>query len=95
MLDLIRLLLAFALFFTGVYLVYDLFASGFSVLVLLGALACFVLAHYMKPGNPRDSGKNLVVEAIDLIIDIPFRFFEWVLRLLGKLFRAGSDSIDL
>ena len=49
MLDEIRLLLAVLLFCLGIYLVWDLFATGFDLIVLVSSLLCFVVAHYIKP----------------------------------------------
>ncbi|WP_019340186.1 hypothetical protein [Stutzerimonas stutzeri] len=91
MIGAIRLFIAVALFCLGLYLTVDLFISGFSLFVLIAAIVCFVLAHYVKPkGRSVDD----LASAFDFIIDIPFRAIAGFLRVISKPFKGEIDGID-
>jgi hypothetical protein len=94
MMDGIRLALALLLFCVGAYLVWDLFSTGFNVVVLAASLACFILAHYIKP-NTKDSHDTSLVDVLDLIIDIPFRTISVLLRAVGRPFKNDISDVDL
>ena len=95
MIDEIRLILAVLLFCVGAYLVWDLFATGFDVFVLLSAIACFIFAHYVKP-NTRDSGDSSSLwDILDFVVDIPFKVISLFLRGISKPFKGDTDIIDL
>jgi hypothetical protein len=94
MINEIRLLLAAAFFCLGLYLVYDLFANGFSWAVLVFTVACFVLAHYVKPDRDAGDG-SVLIDIVDLIIDIPFKAIAICLRAISRPFKGGGvDGID-
>jgi hypothetical protein len=94
MIDEIRLFLAVALFCLGFYLIYDLFANGFSWVVIGCAVICFILAHYIKPYRDAGDGSTLL-DIIDSIIDIPFKTIAICLRTLSRPFKSGGvDDID-
>jgi hypothetical protein len=94
MINEIRLLLACVFFCLGLYLVYDLFANGFSWVVLVCTVACFVLAHYVKPDRDAGDG-SVLIDIVDLIIDIPFKAIAIFLRAASKPFKSGGvDGID-
>ena len=95
MLDIIRLAVALILFCVGVYLTYDLFASGFSFLVLVTAIGCFVLAHYVKPKGRSADDWAAALDLIGYTIDVPFRLIAWLLRGLYRPFRGDIDGYDL
>lgn len=84
----IRALLAVIAFSTGVYLVWDLYASGLNAVVLVTAVACFIFAHFIKP-NTSSKAQNTsdlsLWDIIDLIVDIPFRLISVSLRALSKI----------
>lgn len=95
MLDEIRLFLAVLLFCLGIYLVWDLFAAGFELIVLASSLLCFVAAHYIKPkSNDRDDS-TVVWDVLDFIVDIPFRAISIFLRAISKPFKGDTDGFDL
>ena len=95
MLDEIRLFVAVLLFCLGLYLVWDLFATGFDVIVLGSSLLCFVAAHYIKP-KPNDRDDSSVVwDILDFIVDIPFRAISIFLRAISKPFKGDVDGLDL
>lgn len=93
--DAIRLFVAVALFCLGIYLVFDLFVSGFSFVVMVSAIICFVLAHYIKPKGSIFDDLASVFDFIDFVIDIPFRVIAGLLRALIKPFKGDFDGIDL
>lgn len=95
MLDMIRLALALILFCVGVYLTYDLLATGFSFLVLATAIGCFALAHYVKPKGSSADDWSAALDLIGFTIDIPFRVIAWFLRGLCRPFRGDVDGFDL
>ena len=93
--DYLRFLIAIALFALGCYLLYDLFQSGFDIYVSLAALVALVMAHYVKHRINRDNRPDSYdwLDALDLILDIPYRFIAFGLR---SLWRVGkSDTLDL
>ena len=91
--DSIRLFAALILFLLGIYLVGDLFISGFHSLVFSAALVCFIVAHHIKPKKSEADDSFFFVEIIDLIVSLPFRFIVGALRAVGKPFKDGG--IDL
>ena len=94
MINEIRLFLAATFFCFGLYLVYDLFANGFSWVVMACAVACFILAHYVKPDRDAGDG-SVLIDIIDFIIDIPFKTIAICLRAISKPFKGGDvDGID-
>ena len=92
--DYLRFLLAVALFAVGCYLIYDLFSTYFDIYVLVAALVSLVMAHYVKPkidvSNKPDSYNWF--DALDLLLDIPFRILSIGLRGLWKV--GKSDIAD-
>jgi hypothetical protein len=95
MIDGIRLLLAVLLFCLGIYLVWDLFAAGFDVIVLASSLLCFVVAHYIKPKSSDRDDASAVWDILDFIVDVPFRAISLFLRATSKPFKGDIDGFDL
>ena len=95
MIDEIRLLLAALLSCIGAYLVWDLFVSGFDVVILMSSVGCFMLAHYIKPDFRANDGSSSLWDILDFIIDIPFKAISAFLRALSKPFKGDVDGIDL
>lgn len=92
MLDALRRSGALTLFCLGAYLVFDLFVSGFNLVVLLTAVGCFVLTHYLNPGpNHQDEGVH-IWDILDIIIELPFRSIALALRLVGKTLKDGNPA---
>jgi hypothetical protein len=89
--DAFRYLLALLLCLLGFYLIFDLFAHGFSSTVLLAMLGAFVAAHLVKPRRTDDQDANALVEFLDLFVDWPFRLLSAGLRSLGR--NAGSSDL--
>lgn len=86
-----RYLFAVLLCLLGFYLIFDLFAHGFSLIVLLAMLGAFVAAHLTKPRLTDDPDANELVEFLDLFVDWPFRLLSAGLRSLGR--NAGSSDL--
>ncbi len=87
MLDDLRLLLAVALFCLGLYLCWDLLATGFNLWIVLSALGCFIAAHFVKPNRAdRDTGNSLI-NVMEFIVDIPY-------SLIAKFLRALFRTLD-
>jgi len=92
--DWLRLTLALIFFSLGIYCCIDLFISGFDIIVLIAALICFLIAHYLKPRQSEDDAYT-ITDALDLMLDIPYRAIVLALRGVGKLLKGGVDSVDL
>ena len=93
-LDYIRFLLAIACFVLGCFLIYDLFANGFDWSVLVGSIMSFVAAHYLRPELSKDSKPDALdwIDAVDFVIDMPFRSFVYTIRAIGKV--KNVDPFD-
>lgn len=94
MIDSIRYLIAVFLLCLGLYLLIDLFISGFDVVVLMCSVGSFVLAHYVKPENDSSEGSSFF-DYLDIVIDFPFRLISLFLRTLSKPLKGDVDGIDL
>lgn len=89
----VRVILAIVVFCISSYLVYDLFANGFSWAVLFFCISGYVLVHYIWPKRAfRDSGWYDVLE---MVIDLPYRTIAVVLRSIGRIFRGGDGDIGV
>jgi len=86
-----RAALAVFVYCISLYLIYDLWANGFSIYIVLACLLGFVTAHYLWPKER--SGESAWYEALELIIDLPFRTIAFSIRGLGRL--SGKDGVDL
>lgn len=95
MTDSIRYLIAVFLLCLGIYLLVDLFISGFDFVVLIGAIGSFVLAHYAKPKNESREDASSFIDYLDIVIDFPFRLISLFLRALSKPLKGDVDGIDL
>ena len=95
MIDGIRLFITVLPSCLGYYLLFDLFKNGFNLVVLVFAIFCFVLAHYIKPKTTDDGGSVVFWDIVDFIIDVPFKMISIILRTIGKPFKGNIDSLDL
>ena len=95
MINELRLLLAVLLFCLGIYLIWDLFATGFDFIVLVSSIFCFIAAHYVKPKSNDSDEPSAAWDLIDLVIDIPFRAISIFLRAISKPFKGDVDGVDL
>jgi hypothetical protein len=95
MMDEMRFLLALLLFCLGVYLIWDLFANGFSWAVLLASIICFIATHYVKPTSNRNDDSSSVLDVIEIIFDLPYQAIALLIRGIGKVLKGGADLTDL
>lgn len=82
--SILRRITALFLFVLGVYLMIDLFLSGFEWYLLAIALACLLAAHYVSPGKDDSDSDWSLLDSIDLLIHIPFRVIALGLRAFGR-----------
>ncbi|MCK7598619.1 hypothetical protein M0G74_15180 [Microbulbifer sp. CAU 1566] len=93
----IRQLLSVFFLSTSIYLVFDLFAQGFSLTVLAGTIVFYLLAYYTWPKKEKESD-SVWLDIAELIVELPFRLIASLLRGLGRLLsnKSGPDfDIDL
>ena len=91
--DDLRALIAVVIFSICTYLVYDLFANGFSWSILIACIVGFWSVHYIWPRNQNDSGSWY--DILEIVIDFPYRSIANSLRAIGKLFRRSDGDIDI
>lgn len=89
----IRVVAAAVVFCISSYLVYDLFANGFSWAVLLFCVGGYVLAHYMWPKTTDEN--SAWYDALELVIDLPYRAIAFALRSIGRVFRSSDGDIGV
>ena len=94
MIDWARLIIAVILFTLGIYLIADLFISGFDLILLVAALGCFALAYYIKPRH-KDDEYDAIFDIVDLVIELPFRAIAFALRGIGRIFKSSPDGVGL
>ena len=93
--DELRVFTAFSIFTISAYLAYDLFATGFSWMVLLFCIGGFVAAHYIWPKNT--SGDSHWYDSFEIFIDIPYQSIAFAIRSLARIFKRADidEGIDL
>lgn len=84
-----RFIMSVILFCMGVFLLLDLFITGFDVKVLMFALGCLLVVHFLRP-KWRNADKGDWYDAFDLILDFPFRCLSYLLRMFTR-----KSDIDL
>lgn len=93
LMDDIRAALAITLFGISSYLVYDLFANGFSWLVLAALLAGYLLAHFIWPR--KDNSEESWYDILEVFIDLPYRSIALFIRSIGRLWSRADADVDL
>jgi hypothetical protein len=91
--DLLRAVFATTLFCISSYLIYDLFANGFSWPVLIFCISGYIIVHYIWPKN--NNIESDLFDIVELVIDIPYRTIALILRSIGKVFRGGDSDIGI
>ncbi len=89
----IRAFFSLTLFCGSGILLWDLFMSGFSWLVLLGVIISYLLAYYLWPKGKTDD--NPLYELVELIVELPFQILAKVLRSLGRAFSRSDGGLDI
>jgi hypothetical protein len=72
------------------YLVFDLFYTGFSWSVLLGAAFGFILVHIIWP--KKHDSDSAWYDSLEFIFDFPYRFTAACIRGVVK---GGADVVDI
>ncbi|MEH6346983.1 MAG: hypothetical protein V7785_17950 [Bermanella sp.] len=87
--EVIRVTLASILFCISSYLIYDLFANGFDILVLTACIVGYIVVHFLIPKNGIEESAwyDFLVE----VVDIPFRATTLLLRGISRLVRSAAD----
>lgn len=93
--DELRLFIALVCFTFGIYLMYDLFASGFNFVVLAAGIGLLIAAHYIKPNRVDYDDGTIIWDVLDFLIDIPFKTISLLLRGLGRASKGDVDGFDL
>lgn len=91
--DLLRTIFATILFCTSSYLVYDLFTSGFDLIVLLFCIGGYLLSHYILPEKKPEAGDWF--DILELVIDLPYRLIALSIRSIGRLIRSSDGDIGI
>ncbi|WP_043320685.1 hypothetical protein [Microbulbifer sp. HZ11] len=92
-----RQLLAVFFFCASIYLIFDLFARGFSVFVLAGSILSYLAAYYIWPKHDKEQ-ESAWLQVAEVIVELPFRLIASLLRGLGRAVsgKSGPDfDIDL
>lgn len=88
-----RVIAATSVFCLSSYLVYDLFAQGFSWPTLIFCVAGYLAAHYIWPKKHTDN--NGWYDVLEVLIDLPYRAVAMAIRGIGKLFRHADGDIGI
>lgn len=89
----LRVILATSLFCISTYLIYDLFAYGFSWTVLFFCIAGYLLVHFTWP---KDYGIDSDwLEILEFVVDLPYRVIALALRSIGKAIRSSDNDIGI
>lgn len=91
--DEVRVIIAAIIFCICTYLVYDLFANGFNFWVLLAIIVGYTLVHYIWPRGKKED--STWFDLLEIILDLPYKTFAFVLRSIGRLFRGGDGGVDI
>lgn len=91
--DLIRTIVATILFCASTYLVYDLIANGFDILILVFCIGGYLLAHYVLPKRTTEFGDWF--DILELVIDLPYRIIALGIRSISRLIRSGDGDIGI
>ena len=91
--DVVRVIIAVALFCISSYLVFDLFANGFQWLVFIVAVFGFIAVHYLWP--KKGSEESEWYDLLEYVVDIPYRAISLFLRSAARLFRKSDSDFDL
>lgn len=84
-----RAVLAIFIFFISIYFIYDLFASGFNIYLLISALVGFVLVHILWP---RKCGNDSSwYDSLEIVFDLPYR----AMAMCVRGFSGKGDKSDI
>jgi hypothetical protein len=91
--DYFKAVAATLLFCYSTYLIYDLFANGFSWIVLGFCIGGYIVTHYLWPKD--HDIDHRIVDYIELVIELPFRTMALAVRSIGRVVRSGDTDINI
>lgn len=86
--ELLRIILSILLFVFGCYFLYDLFITGFDLLILLLVPISFYGAYLL---SPKDREKNDWVDIVGEVIEFPIKATISVARIITGAIRVMDD----
>lgn len=89
----IRTLLAVFMFSISCFLLYDLFANGFSFKVLFGVVVFYAAAYLLLPDANSKQRSLDILEMMELVVKLPFRIIVGAVR--GIKSGDSGDGFDL
>ena len=95
--DELKALLSIVFFCVSAYLVYDLFASGFDIKVLIGVFLFYTLAYICWPSD-RKKKEDLLdfFDILEFIVQVPYRAISLLIRMIGRSNKDGGGfDIDV
>lgn len=88
-----RVFLSVTIFSVSVYLLIDLFITGFDFFVLSGSLIGFFIAHYLWPQHKED--ESAWYDLLEVVIYLPFRCISLFFRGIGRIFKGADAGVDI
>jgi len=88
-----RVLLSVAIFLLSSYFLFDLILFGFNWLLLVFSIIGFVGVHYLWP--PKHDDESPWYDALELIIELPYRAMAMLVRGLGQVFKNADSGLNL
>lgn len=95
--NLLREIIATAIFIIAILLIVKLAAQGFDVGTLIAMIGCFLVAYFVWPskrkGQRRDD--NSWLDILEFIIELPTDLLFKLLRAIGRLFKGNDNGFDI
>jgi len=90
-----RVFLSVVIFCICLYLIYDLFANGFSWITLAFSLFGFISIHFIWPKHKES--ESVWYEILEGVVDFPFQAMAFFIRSIARIFKnsEGDIGIDL
>ncbi|WP_339721095.1 hypothetical protein [uncultured Paraglaciecola sp.] len=88
-----RVFLSVCIFIVSAYFIVDLIIYSFDWVLLFFSLLAFVCAHYLWP--PKYDGESAWYDALEVLIEFPYRAIAFFFRGLGKAFKDGDLDLDV
>lgn len=88
-----RVFLSISIFIISSYFIIDLIIYGFDWLLFSISIIGFVCSHYLWP--PKHEDESAWYDALELVIELPFRAMSLLIRGVGKVFKNADSGLDL
>jgi hypothetical protein len=95
--NVLREILALAVFLFGCYLIVILFKGGFDWLNLVAAIGCFVGAYVVWPSKKRGQREedSVVLDILEIFIELPVEMVLWIFRFFWRTLRNSDGGINI